>query len=233
MYHPCGAKRFRLLHLISIIMGMILIDLEGDRTMDSSKKNRQPTSGGPSALDELEVEMQGLQLSAIREEEIEQLLPLFNDPDAAGFYVPAMIRPYNLEQLKGLMGDWNDRAESYVFAIRKEGRLVGIANVDGFSWANAHAEIGIALASPAFRGQGIAAAALHLLLRYLFVDVGLHRVFCRIMEGNEASIRLFSKAGFRPEGRMKEHVRRHGKYIDMLMFGLLADEWEKARTERP
>jgi RimJ/RimL family protein N-acetyltransferase len=99
-----------------------------------------------------------LQLSAIREDEIELLLPLFNEPDAAGFYVPAMIRPYNLEQLKGLMGDWNDRAESYVFAIRKEGLLVGIANVDGFSWANAHAEIGIALASPSYRGQGIAAA---------------------------------------------------------------------------
>ena len=24
---------------------------------------------------------------------------------------------------------------------------------------------------------------------------------------------------------MKEHVRRHGKYIDMLLFGLLAEEW--------
>ncbi len=193
--------------------------------MDTSKTDNQATPGGPAALDALDAGSQGLRLSAIREDEIEQLLPLFNEPDAAGFYVPAMIRPYNLEQLKGLMGDWNDRAESYVFAIRKDERLVGIANVDGFSWANAHAEIGIALASPAYRGQGTAAAALRLLVRYLFVEVGLHRVFCRIMEGNEASVRLFTKAGFRPEGRMKEHVRRHGKFIDMLLFGLLADEW--------
>ncbi len=159
------------------------------------KNDREiPSRSGKEALERMDAQAGGLQLSAIRDEEIPQLMPLFNEPGAAGFYIPAMIRPYSQEQLKAMMADWNDHAESYVFAVRKEGDLVGIVNIDGFSWANSHAEIGIALISPQYRGHGYASSALHLLLDYLFLDVGLHRVYCRIMEGNTSSMRLFINA---------------------------------------
>ncbi len=177
------------------------------------------------AMDRLDVADARLRLAALREDEIPLLLPLFNEPEAAGFYVPAMIRPYSLEQLRGLLADWNDRSESYVFAIRDGEELVGIANIDGFSWANSHAEIGIALIAPRYRGQGYASSAIRLLLDYLFHVVGLRRVYCRIMQGNESSMKLFLKAGFREEGILRSHIRRNGGYIDMHFFGLLAEEW--------
>ena len=97
------------------------------------------------AIDCMDITGDGLRIGALREEELPLLLALFNEPGAAGFYVPTMIRPYNLEQLRGLLADWNDRAESFLFAIRQGEELVGVANIDGFSWANSHAEIGIAL----------------------------------------------------------------------------------------
>ncbi len=180
----------------------------------------------PALFDNPQIAANGLRLTALREDETRLLLDLFNEPQASGFYVPTMVRPYNLEQLNSMLRDWNDRAESFLFAIRHADQLVGIVNIDGLSWVHSHAEIGIALRSPAFRGQGYATAALRLFLRYLFVDIGLKRVFCRIMDGNEASVRLFTHLGFRAEGRMRQHVYRGGQYIDMLLFGLLALEWQ-------
>lgn len=173
----------------------------------------------------MDIGHEGLRLASVREDELPLLLSLFNEHEAAGFYVPTMVRPYNLEQLRGMLADWNDRSESFLFAIRNREELVGIANIDGFSWPNAHAEIGIALASPRYRGQGFASKALKILLDYLFLEVGLHRVYCRIMAGNEASMRLFLRMGFREEGIMRSHIRRMGTYLDMHLFGMLADEW--------
>ncbi len=183
-------------------------------------------AGKPVLPENPNLQDNGLRLTALRTEEINLLLALFNEPQAAGFYIPTMVRPYNVEQLQHMLRDWNDRAESFVFAIRQAEQLIGIVNIDGLSWVHSHAEIGIALASPAVRGQGYAAAALRLFLHYLFVDIGLRRVFCRIMDGNEASVRLFARAGFREEGRLRQHVYRSGQYLDMLFFGLLASEWK-------
>ena len=68
------------------------------------------------AIDGMDITGDGLRIAALREEELPLLLALFNEPGAAGFYVPTMIRPYNLEQLRGLLADWNDRAESFLYA---------------------------------------------------------------------------------------------------------------------
>jgi RimJ/RimL family protein N-acetyltransferase len=192
--------------------------------MDGVKKHADGEASADTIAN-MDIGSGALRLDAVREDELPLLLPLFNEPEAAGFYVPTMVRPYNLEQLRGMLADWNDRSESYLFAVRHLDKLVGIVNIDGFSWANAHAEIGIALTGPGYRGHGFASGALRILLDYLFREVGLHRVYCRIMAGNEASMHLFLRLGFHEEGIMRSHIRRKGAYLDMHLFGMLSEEW--------
>ena len=75
------------------------------------------------------------------------------------------------------------------------------------------------------RGKGYASEALGLLIEYGFDEIGLHRIYARVIDGNEASRNLFTRLGFTQEGLLREHVFRHGKYRNMFMFGLLRDEW--------
>lgn len=162
-----------------------------------------------------------LQLTALEAADLPVLLPFFQDMASLVYYIPTTARPINGEQLDKLMADWNDGIESYVFAIRHDQHLVGLVNLDGLDWANSHAEIGIAITSQNARGQGFAAEALSLLIDFAFKELGLHRIWARIIDGNEPSLKLFAKLGFKPEGRMIEHVRRRGQFRDMLIFGLI------------
>lgn len=167
---------------------------------------------------------QHIELTALEESDLISLKPFFQDMASLTYYIPTTARPLNAQQLKALLADWNDGIENFVFAIRREGQLIGLVNLDGLDWPNGHTEIGIALTDSTQRGHGLAAEALFLLIQYAFNELGLHRIWARIIEDNTSSIHLFKKLGFKLEGCMKEHVRRRGIFRDMLIFGLVQAE---------
>jgi RimJ/RimL family protein N-acetyltransferase len=162
-----------------------------------------------------------IRLTALEAADMADLLPFFQDMASLAYYIPTTARPLNREQLDQLLADWNDGRESFVFAVRQDQKVVGLVNIDGLDWANSHAEIGIALTSPSARGQGYAFEALSLLIDFAFKELGLHRLWARIIDGNEPSLKLFARLGFKQEGRMTGHIRRRGEFRDMLILGLV------------
>jgi len=162
-------------------------------------------------------------LTALEENDLPALLPFFQDMSSLIYYMPTTARPLNAPQLQSLLTDWNDGVENFVFAVRWQGALIGLVNLDGLDFTNSHAEIGIALTKTSCRGQGLAAEALNLMIQYAFAELGLHRIWARIIEGNTASVRLFRKLGFQPEGRLRQHVLRQGQFRDMMIYGLFSD----------
>lgn len=168
-----------------------------------------------------------LELTALHDEDLPVLKPFFQDIQALRYYLPTTVRPFNLQQLDLLLQDWNDGETCFVFAIRNQGQLVGLINLDDLDLANGHAEIGIALTNSLSRGQGYAQEAIRIMLDYAFHELGLQRVWARIIDGNQPSVRLFEKIGFTSEGKLRKHVLRQGQYCDTLIYGLLRDEWHQ------
>ncbi|NCA97767.1 MAG: N-acetyltransferase [Clostridia bacterium] len=166
-----------------------------------------------------------LTLTAYNKEDLATLLPFFQDVSTLRYYLPTTVRPFNLEQLDLLLSDWNDGQSNFVFAIRHEGQICGLVNLDGLDFPNSHAEIGIAITSKLQRGQGFASEALALLLDFAFGELNLQRIWCRIISGNDPSVRLFTRLGFVQEGVLRQHVRRSGEFRDMLVYGLLHNEY--------
>jgi RimJ/RimL family protein N-acetyltransferase len=166
-------------------------------------------------------------LTALEEHDIPFLNRFFQDMAALTFYIPTTARPLNGLQVRSLLQDWNDGRDSFVFAVRTGARLIGLVNLDSLDWPNSHVEIGIALTEPSARGHGLAGEALALLIRYCFAELGLHRLWARIIEDNAPSLRLFDKAGFQVEGRLRQHVLRRGVYRDMVILGLMRPEWQE------
>ncbi len=167
-----------------------------------------------------------LSLTAYSKDDLAALLPFFQDLSTLRYYLPTTVRPFNLEQLDLLLSDWNDGQSNFVFAIRHEGEICGLVNLDGLDFPNSHAEIGIAITNKLQRGQGFASEALQLLLDFAFGELNLQRIWCRIISGNDPSVRLFTRTGFVQEGVLRQHVRRSGAFRDMLVFGLLRDEYK-------
>jgi RimJ/RimL family protein N-acetyltransferase len=83
-------------------------------------------------------------------------------------------------------------------------------------------------------GRGYASEACAMVLQLGFETLDLHRIQTWVSVSNVASLRLMDKLGMRNEGRLVEHLKIDGKWVDSFVFALLQSEWHCARMpERP
>lgn len=76
----------------------------------------------------------------------------------------------------------------------------------------------------AYAGRGIMSQALGLACRFGFQRLGLERIEAACLPGNQASIRVLEKAGFRREGFARSFLNIAGKRQDHVLFALLATD---------
>lgn len=76
-----------------------------------------------------------------------------------------------------------------------------------------------------FRGQGHAKRAYKIFIEYMFRIRNKRRIYLEVLSTNTIAIDLYTKLGFKEEGRKREHVYRNSRYIDAIIMGLLKHEY--------
>ncbi len=109
-----------------------------------------------------------------------------------------------------------------VFAIvLKEGhRVIGLTGFHALNRLARWAHIDIILA-PEERKKGFGTSALHLLVRNLFLDLNLNKLYFHGGANNKAVQGLFKKLGFEKEGTLSEHHFYRQQFYDTLIYSLL------------
>ena len=99
------------------------------------------------------------------------------------------------------------------YAIEDEdGRHIGNAMYYNLREAMGEAELGITIGDRGYWGQGYGSDAVQALVRLVFREKGLRRVFLHTLDWNVRAQRCFQKAGFVPRGV----IRRDGR--DFLLM---------------
>lgn len=75
-----------------------------------------------------------------------------------------------------------------------------------------------------FMGEGYMTEGLGLAVRYSFEVMGLHRLEANIQPGNEASIALVRRCGFRREGISPRYLQIGGRWRDHERWAILAED---------
>lgn len=125
-----------------------------------------------------------------------------------------------------------------VFAVEGDALELAVTRVDGayvgevllFYRTAAHrgAELGYML-RPEAHGHGYATEAATALLDFAFRRAGLHRVYARLDPRNAPSVRVLERLGMRREGHLVASERLQGRWVDTLLYAVLADEWRARR----
>jgi len=119
----------------------------------------------------------------------------------------------------------------HAFGLWWKGELVGVA---GFVWidtAHRSAAIGYWLAEAA-EGRGLMTAAVSALLHHGFRDLGLNRIEIRAGVRNRRSRAIPERLGFRREGVLHQSERLADRFVDHVVYGLLAVAWRKRWAPR-
>ena len=120
----------------------------------------------------------------------------------------------------------DEKTVFFVLELKERGDFIGTVSLHSLYFKNQNAELAILIGEPENQGRGLGGEALSAFLDHAFGELGLYRVLAY----NEPAIRLYRRLGFREEGRPRAQVWREGAWHDVLVFGLLRDEW---RTQAP
>ncbi len=94
------------------------------------------------------------------------------------------------------------------------------------------AEIGYMLHSN-FHGKGIMQEAIETILDYGFRKIKLHSVEANVNPANVASVKLLEKNGFIKEAHFKENYYYNGKFLDSVIYSLLAKNFKLESNPKP
>jgi len=111
------------------------------------------------------------------------------------------------------------------------GMLIGNCALFHYSERNQNAELGIVIGEKDYWSKGYGTDAIRTLLRYAFDELNYHKVTLRVYDFNPRGIRCYEKCGFQIEGRLRQHVFRHGRWHDEIHMGILCDEFRA--SDRP
>ena len=148
-------------------------------------------------------------LRALEPDDLEFLFALEYDPDlwAASDVLPAPISRHALrEYLHNSAASLAEAGQMRLIISSESGEAVGTLDLYDYSALHQRAGVGITVLKSE-RRQGYAQKALAKLLPYAREGLRLHQLYCTIVEGNEASIKLFEKSGFGQVGVRRDWLR--------------------------
>jgi RimJ/RimL family protein N-acetyltransferase len=124
--------------------------------------------------------------------------------------------------------EWWDQGRGVTFAVTLHDApdmLLGTMSLRRYA-RDRRAELGYWLAHPAW-GHGLATEAAQAVVDFGFSELGLARIYAQVLADNRASLRVLDKLGMVNEGVKRQHVHKARRLHDVVLYGLLRDEWSR------
>ncbi|WP_079508933.1 GNAT family N-acetyltransferase [Mesobacillus jeotgali] len=130
------------------------------------------------------------------------------------------------EFIKGTMKGYAEN-RSMTTVILYKGEIVGTAGFNSINWSNKTAYIGYWLGYE-YQGNGIMTRVARALTDYAFNHLKLNKVEIRAAKGNRKSRSIPERIGFVEEGTIRQAEWLYDHYVDHVVYGVLAEEWESS-----
>ena len=171
----------------------------------------------------LPLEREGYALREFADEDVFALCRLANDYEIWRWLSDLFPRPYDEAAAQRWLEEQLDYDPPRNLALVGPDGLVGGIGLNLTDAPNHRhdGEVGYWLGRPHW-GSGLMSAALPAFLAWAAPTHGLRRFTARVYAGNDASVRVLERCGFRHEGVLRGAVIKEGQLLDMLVFGRLA-----------
>lgn len=132
--------------------------------------------------------------------------------------------PYSIEDALSWIEHHLDNflaEKSYEFAVtdKQTGQLSGaiaLSNNPRFD----HGELAYWIGEE-YWGKGYATEAAQAMLQFAFQEKQYHKVFARYFASNPASGKVLEKIGMKKEGTFADHIKKEGRYEDLIYYGII------------
>ena len=164
-----------------------------------------------------------IEIRRARPDDVDFLVALTTHDDVEPFLSArrATSRDELLEEIERSSAEPDDFGR---FVIEVDGERAGTM---GFAVSNKRSRVarlgGLAI-HPDFRGRRISDEAARLFQRHLVRELGYHRLELEIYGFNERAMQHAERSGFVREGVKRKAYRRHGEWVDGVLYGLIEED---------
>ncbi|MDI9459477.1 MAG: GNAT family protein, partial [Bacillota bacterium] len=92
-------------------------------------------------------------------------------------------------------------------------------------------EICIFIGDEEYQNKGFGTDAMKILIRLCFNQLNLYKVGLNVLSYNERALKVYRRLGFKEEGRLRQERFVDGAYHDLIIMGLLREEWAQLEKE--
>jgi len=166
----------------------------------------------------------GIILRPVEPEDLPFLYSCENNTD--NWQVSNTLAPYSKYILKQYIKNshldiYTTKQLRLIIELEETNTAIGAIDLFDFDPYHLRAGVGILIDDSTNRKQGYAFQSLQLLIEYCFNHLKLHQLYCNIGIKNQASINLFSKAGFQKTSEKKEWLKTEKGWETEISFQLI------------
>ena len=134
------------------------------------------------------------------------------------------------QQLSWYINCIQNNAAVFYWMLIFDNNKIGVANLTGIDYINRHADFAFYL-DPDKSGYGFGALAEYAILEHGFTKLRLHKLCAQVVDFNKPVIAQHERFGFKVEGRLRDQVKKDGRFRDYIQMGLLEEEWNNNRQK--
>ena len=165
-------------------------------------------------------------LRTVELEDLDFLKKNINDPKIRKYL--DQNRPYNRMMEREFVENIGKKSDQVHFLITdaEDDEKIGMVSLMEINNTIGKAEIGLWI-TPEHQEEGYGTEASKLVTDYGFDELRLNRIFARVYDNNPRSISIWEKLDYRKEGILREAGFKEGKFVNLLIYGILKKEWER------
>ena len=173
------------------------------------------------------IEHKWIRLRALEKKDLPLLARWWRDWEVGRFldeYLPLPQAEFE-RRFETMLEAQRNQRELHYGIEDEQGKLIGAVGLGRVDWKNRNAELYIAIGEKNRWDQGYGTEAITGLLEFAFRTLNLHRIWLPALALNQRAIRCYEKCGFQHEGRAREALFQEGRYHDVLVMGILQEEF--------
>lgn len=133
---------------------------------------------------------------------------------------------YTKEDVTNFVKNKNTSNNINYACVNDNDEYLGTVSLKNIDYENKNAEYAISFMKEA-QGTGAALFATYEILEKAFNKLKLEKVYLDVLKTNERAIAFYRKIGFIQEGEFRKHFKKNNKYIDLLWFSMLKEEYKE------
>jgi len=152
-----------------------------------------------------------------------------NDPDVSKMVVGNKLFVSSAREKIWVEEKIHDDKVDMYFAIcaKDTNEMIGFTSVRSINWRNKSAYWGGVTIGKEHWKKGFAKATNGLILKFVFDELGLNKIYTDYLKEHDISDRIFKKMSFTIDGIARQEVFKGGRFHDVVRVSLLKREYDE------